>query len=133
MRYLTLCIFLFISSLLYSQFYERIGKSRDEIYYEFSNYKTVEKITDRCSLYICTNKAEIFYIFDEYTDICNTVYVLPLNKKIALCFLNEYKKKYTQIDGNEFEYYKKSNNIQMLYLFNSKNELFFTFKEKIDY
>lgn len=131
MKSLIISLFLFMSLISYSQFYERIGHTREQILLEFKKYNTVDKITERNSLlYICTDKTEIFYIFDEYDDICNNVFVVPLNNKIKLTFLEEYKKMYNKDEDGYFVYLHDNINIKLCPLFSCNDELFFVFKEK---
>ena len=130
MKSLFITLFLTFSLLSFSQFYERIGQSRQQIITEFSKYETVEKIIDNNSLYISTNKTEIFYLFDWWTDKCVRVFVVPFQNKTRLEFLNAYKKKYRTDENDYFIYTRNDITINIYPLFNCQNELFFTFKEK---
>lgn len=126
MKTLLISLFLLISTFIYSQDYERIGNTKNDIISEFKKYKTVvEIINTPCFIIIKTRKTEIIYIMD--LGICVSTNVMPFIGKTSIYYNNYYDKKYTKLDYNNYCYNKKRDKIFIFLFLNNDDKLSFSF------
>lgn len=136
MRKFLILIFLLITyQNVYPQLYERINKSYNEIIYEFSKYNNVKikESNDFNFLYLEIRDLEVIYVFDFFGEKCLFTFINAKENNIDLKIFEKTYKNFLKIDEDHYEYLNNNNKTISLFIFlNNKNELMYSFKEKIE-
>lgn len=136
MRKFLILIFLLITfQNVYPQLYERINKSYNEIIDEFSKYNNVKikESNDFNFLYLEIRDLEVIYVFDFFGEKCLFTFINAKENNIDLKIFEKTYKNFLKIDEDHYEYLNNNNKTISLFIFlNNKNELMYSFKEKIE-
>lgn len=134
-KFLILIFLLITFQNVYPQLYERINKSYNEIIDEFSKYNNVKikESNDFNFLYLEIRDLEVIYVFDFFGEKCLFTFINAKEKNIDLKIFEKTYKNFLKIDEDHYEYLNDNNKTISLFIFlNNKNELMYSFKEKID-
>lgn len=136
MRKFLILIFLLITyQNVYPQLYERINKSYNEIIDEFSkyNYVKIKESNDFNFLYLEIRDLEVIYVFDFFGEKCLFTFINAKENNIDLKIFEKTYKNFLKIDEDHYEYLNNNNKtISLIIFLNNKNELMYSFKEKIE-
>ena len=136
MRKFLILIFLLITyQNVYPQLYERINKSYNEIIDEFSkyNYVKIKESNDFNFLYLEIRDLEVIYVFDFFGEKCLFTFINAKENNIDLKIFEKTYKNFLKIDEEHYEYLNNNNKtISLIIFLNNKNELMYSFKEKIE-
>lgn len=136
MRKFLILIFLLITfQNVYPQLYERINKSYNEIIDEFSkyNYVKIKESNDFNFLYLEIRNLEVIYVFDFFGEKCLFTFINAKENNIDLKIFEKTYKNFLKIDEDHYEYLNNNNKtISLIIFLNNKNELMYSFKEKIE-